>query len=387
MGCDEKKILVNGITLDGIALAGGNLVPLLSKINTWQSLGFRVSVFSNVQLKNRIDSLKMIEEYEFIECKYSKMVSNRIAFIGESLKRNLFALPFLRKLKGNYDVIYSISSVLDLILLPWALKSIDEKIKFVAVFDNKVSLEGSGPFLIRFLAWVFYQFSLFFLKKADKIFTVSRELEKYLIAKGFEGGKIEVVGNGLQVKLITEAQKSDQYNVDALFMGRICSAKGIYDALEVLSIVKKTYPDFQFAVMGVGDIDEERRFKKRVKEMNLLNNVRFMGYQMGVEKFTILKSSKCFWFLSESESFGQSLLEAVSCGIPAIAYDLRSYGGIYVNDEVFVVKKNDVRAVAKKVLEIFRDNNFENSAGRLLAEKFSWEKIARKELQLIMGAG
>ena len=109
-----------------------------------------------------------------------------------------------------------------------------------------------------------------------------------------------------------------------------------------------------------------------------------LGYLEGLEKFNILKSSKCFLFLSESESFGQSLLEAISCGIPAIAYDLQAYKEIYLNNEVFIVKKNDVKAAAEKILEIFREKKFENTAGKLLANKFGWEKFARKEFEAMI---
>ena len=41
---------------------------------------------------------------------------------------------------------------------------------------------------------------------------------------------------------------------------------------------------------------------------------------------------------------------------------------------------------AKKILEIFREKNFENAAGKLLVDKFGWEKFARKEFEAIMEA-
>ena len=185
--------------------------------------------------------------------------------------------------------------------------------------------------------------------------------------------------------MIQKARKGNKYNFDAIFIGRIHPSKGIYDALAVLSVVKKNYPNFQFAVMGRGDVNEERKFFNKIHELSLSGNVEILGYLEGLEKFNILKSSKCFLFLSESESFGQSLLEAVTCGLPAIAYDLTPYREIYRNDEVFFVKRNDIEAVAKKVLEIFREGKFETVAGKFLLEKFCWEKIASQEFQAFSG--
>jgi len=381
----SKKILINGITLDGIGLNHSNLIPLLHKIKVWQSLGCHISIFSNSPLKKKIDSYGIINSYEFIELKYSELVDNRISFVLESLKRNLIAFACVGKLKNKYDVVYSISSVLDLVLFPWFLKLIDKRICLITVFDNKVNWRGSGSLLIRLLNWVFFHVSLFLIKKADKIFTVSYGLQAYLVAKGFEALKIGVTGNAVQSDLIHKAKKGNKYNFDAIFIGRIHPSKGIYDALAVLSVVKKIYPNFQFAVMGRGDVNEERKFFNKIHELSLSRNVEILGYLEGLEKFNILKSSKCFLFLSESESFGQSLLEAVTCGLPAIAYDLKPYREIYRNDEVFFVKRNDIEAVTKKVLEIFREGKFENVAGKFLLEKFCWEKIAKQEFQAFSG--
>ena len=100
----------------------------------------------------------------------------------------------------------------------------------------------------------------------------------------------------------------------------------------------------------------------------------------GLEKFNILKSSKCFLFLSESESFGQSLLEAISCGIPAIAYDLQAYKEIYRNNEVFIVKKNDVKV-------FLEDNNckYEYFEKDILAKKVATLITQQKIIGLFHG--
>ena len=108
--------------------------------------------------------------------------------------------------------------------------------------------------------------------------------------------------------------------------------------------------------------------------------MKFLGYKTGLEKFNIFKSSKCFLFLSESESFGIALLEAVCCGLPAFVYNLSPYKHIYKNNEVIISKKHDYKSVAEKVIQLFENKNFENKKGKLLVNKYSWDKIAKIEL-------
>lgn len=379
-----KKILANCITFDGISLEGGNLLPLLSKLKTWQSLGCKIAVFGGSPLKQRIASLNVVKTHDFIALKNAKLVNNRLSFIIEAFKRNLIALFYLYKFQDKYDAVYSISSVLDLLIFSYALKLRDKKIKMVAVFDNTVSFSDSpGNPVIRLLACLFFQISLILLRKADRIFAISQSLKNFLVKKGFEENQIIVTGNAVESDLINQAQKDDSYHIDALFIGRICEAKGIYDMLDVLNVVREKYPDFQLALMGKGDSVAENRFKEKIHEMRLEKNIQFLGYKVGLEKFNIIKSSRCFWFLSWSESFGISLLEAVCSGLPAFVYDLEPYKNIYKNNEVFVFPKSDRLAVASKVIEVFDKKDFENKAGRLLLPKYRWDKIAEMELSAI----
>jgi len=139
------------------------------------------------------------------------------------------------------------------------------------------------------------------------------------------------------------------------------------------------------AIMGEGDEVTEKQFKKKIKEMGLENNVEFLGFRSGIEKFNILKSAKCFWFLSvsESESFGVALLEAVVSGIPAFAYDLPQFRWLYPDGEVNILPKGDYEMVAKKVIKLFESGNFRNIKGEKLLGKYSWEKAAKVEYEAI----
>ncbi len=368
------RILINGATLEG-----GNIIPLLLKIKTWQNKHSEIFVIGNKDLKRQIKRLNILEKgCQFMELSGTRKIKGKFYLIFEGLRRN-FKLIKTAKNYRNFDVVYSISSVLDLILFPFFLKITSKKTKWVTVFDNKVPLTDPGNKVVRFLAWMFFYLSLMLLRRADFIFVISEDLKDYLIQKGFDKEKIILTGNAIEADLIKKAKRDKRYNIDALFIGRINEAKGIYDMLDVLELVKKKYPNFQLAIMGKGDMTTEKRYKKEVKNRELGENVRFLGYKTGLEKFNIIKSSKTFLFLSKRESFGIALLEAVCSGIPALAYDLRQYENIYKNNEVIVFKKGDYESVAKKMIQLFNRKNFKNKEGELLIGKYNWNKIAKIE--------
>ncbi|PIS15699.1 hypothetical protein COT62_02360 [Candidatus Roizmanbacteria bacterium CG09_land_8_20_14_0_10_41_9] len=378
------KILINGISEDG----GHYQVPWMLKFKRFFELGWSITFFGNRRYRDKLWCYPFFKKYRygFIELKHTSPIPNhKFRFMVELLRRNIVSFFYVFSIRNQYDVVYSPASVLDLILFPYVLKKIDKRIKWVAVFDNIVPLRDPGNKLTRFLAWLFFRISLVLLKDADLVFAISPDLKVFLLESGFQKNKVVVTGNGLDVDLLKLAKKEADWNMDALYVGRINETKGIYDLLGVLQIVKKTYPHFQLGIMGNGDEITQRQFKRKIREMELEKNTQLLGYVTGGKKFNMIKSSKCFLFLSKSksESFGVALLEAVCLGLPAIAYDLPSYKNIYKHKEIFTFKVGDTQSVAGKIIEIFREKKFTNNKGKLLQKKYSWKKIADMEFHSI----
>ncbi|MGI6278824.1 MAG: glycosyltransferase [Patescibacteria group bacterium] len=373
------KILINGPTLEN-----ANLVPLLKKIAYWQKKqpDVNITIVGDEKLKQQIQALNIIKKpYHFYDLPTTKNIDNRLRLMVEGLKRNFWLITNYQKFT-DFEVVYSISSVLDLVIFPYFLKKKNPKIIWVTNFDNLVPITDPGNKLIRFLAWLFFQISLRMIKKADIIFTISPELVSFLTKKGIDKEKIVLGSYGVEAELIKKAKRGKNYLYDALFVGRINETKGIYDMLKVLSIIKKKIPHFKLAIMGQALGKTKDQFCQAINKKSLEKNVVFLGFKSGLEKFTIFKNSRCFWFLSksESESFGIALMEAVCSGLPAFTYNLPIYDRLYKNGEIISSPKGDYQTVAKKVLALFKKGDFSNRSGERLLKKYSWDQVAQTEL-------
>ncbi len=360
-------------------------IPRLLKFKELEALGCELHIFSGKFLRKIKLAGKDI--YSFNETipefkSYPEIKWTKMKFMLFALKMNVRSLFYIRKIiKSEFDVIYSPAGMLDLVLFPRIIKLFSRKIVWTNSLDNIVPFSDPGNRFIRFLAWIFFQVSVFMLRKADVVFVPTEEIKDYLLKRKFPPGKLVRTGFAVENYMIEKARKNEDWKIDALFVGRINETKGIYDMLKVLELLVEKYPHFQFAIMGAGDVATEKKFKSRINEMNLLKNVLFLGFKTGQEKYNIIKSAKCFWFLSvsESESFGMALLEAVCSGVPAFAYKLPQFSWLYPNGEIDVSPKGDWKMVAEKVLKLFESGNFENEKGKLLLGKFSWKKIAEME--------
>lgn len=131
--------------------------------------------------------------------------------------------------------------------------------------------------------------------------------------------KIVVLKNG--VKIQNESHK-DYNNNDILFLGKICKEKGMNELLYALSDLVPLYPNLKLYIGGIGSDDY---FSKLCNELNIQNNVVFLGWITGEEKTKYLKSSSIFVLPSHTEGLPVSLLEAMSYGCACIT---TSVGGI-----------------------------------------------------------
>jgi len=369
-----QKILINDIGF----LHGNNRIPIILKIKYWQKKGIGVAILTTEEAEEFYE--KELQDIDYIIIPLSSNPSSRYGLIFEYLKRNFLTLFIIPKVVSRYTTIYSISSVLDMLIFPYIIKSLKNKIRWCVVFDNTVVYKlNEGINTVNLLAYMFFNISLLLLRKADNIFAISEELKEFLINKKFPANVVVLTGNAVEADKINICKKIPKLKIDALYVGRINEAKGIYDLLGVVKIVKRKYKNFKLAIVGSGDNKSEDLFKNKILEEGLSKNVDLMGNKVGVAKFNIFKSSKIFLFLSQNESFGVAVLEAVCCGLVTVVYDILPFRKLYRNNEVVTAPVGDYNKVALEVLNIFKKGKFQNTSGTLLLKKYSWDSIAEIE--------
>jgi L-malate glycosyltransferase len=126
------------------------------------------------------------------------------------------------------------------------------------------------------------------------------------------------------------------------------AVKRVKDVVYAFDLARKKVPS---KLLLVGDGPEMTVVCSLVKELGLEDLVLFLGKQDNLEE--LYSISDLILLLSEKESFGLVLLEAMACGVPAIGTDI---GGIpeVIEDGVtgYICELGDVRAVAEKAIEL-----------------------------------
>jgi N-acetyl-alpha-D-glucosaminyl L-malate synthase BshA len=105
----------------------------------------------------------------------------------------------------------------------------------------------------------------------------------------------------------------------------------------------------------VGDGPEMTFVSKLVRELGLTDKVLFLGKQDNLEELYSL--SDLMLLLSEKESFGLVLLEAMACGVPCIGTDTGGIPEVIIEGETgYICNIGDIETISFRAIQLLSDD-------------------------------
>jgi glycosyltransferase involved in cell wall biosynthesis len=150
------------------------------------------------------------------------------------------------------------------------------------------------------------------------------------------------------------------------FFGRIHPDKGVVAAIEAARRA-----DVPLRIAGI--VQDEKYFEKEVAPLLDGDRVQFVGSVRAEDRSTFLGGAQALLHLVNfDEPFGLSVVEAMACGTPVIAFDRGSMGELIIEGTTGTLVA-DVASAAEAVKTISR---FDRAAVRTLAvRRFSSERM------------
>lgn len=130
----------------------------------------------------------------------------------------------------------------------------------------------------------------------------------------FEPHKSVIINNPIALPFVEEAPKGRNKKVRFITVGRLSEEKG---QLRVLEVLKSADFDFEYLLIGTGPLRE--KIEGYINTSQLTDKVVMISQTKEIKKH--LAESDFFLQGSYVEGFPNALLEAVSSGVPCIAFD------------------------------------------------------------------
>ena len=235
----------------------------------------------------------------------------------------------------------------------------------------------------------FHPIVKFSLEKSDALTAVS----KYLADKttqNFNSNKhIEIIPNFIDVDVYQRGEFSHLKKQIApngekilIHISNFRPVKRVPDTVRIFSEIAKQMPS---KLILVGDGPDRAETEALCRELDLCGKVKFLGKQTSLVE--LLSISDIFLLPSQSESFGLSALEAMSCGVPVIGSNIGGIPEVVAHGETgFVAEFGDTHRMAKYAIELLDNSKkwdvFSNNARQRTLELFNSDLIVNQYEEL-----
>jgi len=279
---------------------------------------------------------------------------------------------------GRYDVVVAASHYVDDVLPAVYVLRKNPSCKFVAYHHLGLASAPGRLFSLRRANNVI---SVELLRKyANLIFVMNPSTKGSLISHRVEESKILLTNNGVDKITSTADLKTPVF--EACFVGRLEKDKGVFDLVAIWKDVSALIPTAKLAIIGDGS--EKNHLIDLIKKEQLQERITLCGY-LGDERFEIMRKSKLFLLPSYLEAWPITIVEAMSCGLPVIVYDLPELRALW-GSNVSHVPKGDKVSFTKAVVGLLQNPELRSELSRRGLKQstgYLWANIARYEADAI----
>ncbi|MFX0075248.1 MAG: glycosyltransferase family 4 protein [Candidatus Hermodarchaeota archaeon] len=295
--------------------------------------------------------------------------------------------PFLRKL--DFDIIFSGNS-------SWILP-----LNFILskMFKKKMVTIAYG---LDFLVHSRFSLRTYYFRNTEKIIVITKQtknLIKQIHHLGDDQVKVIYVGVNLEDLKVTNTKEElkKEFNIPIdnkilLSVGRHVERKNFGLVIRALGELKKARPDLKIKYYLVGEGPETVNLKSLSKNLNLEEDVKFLGNCDINTRNKFYKMADIFLMPSitkktDIEGFGIVFLEANYFKVPTIGSKTGGIVEAIVDGKTgFLVNQNDLGELVEKILTLIENEemrkNFGENGYKRVVKEFQWTNIVEDYIEL-----
>ncbi|HPY87560.1 MAG TPA: glycosyltransferase [Spirochaetota bacterium] len=262
------------------------------------------------------------------------------------------------------------------------------KVKAVGVYHTDFTLQSKEILNDDTVVNLIERYTKWFYSAMDAIEVPTNEYINVLTERGFDKNKMEIFKRGIDWSMFSPNKKAGENFLEKnsikkgfnlLFTGRISKDKNLDFLMEVYKEVLRDNKETNLIIAGNGPY-----LPKLKNKMKDYKRVYFIGEIKRENLPEVYSGADLFVFPSNTDTYGMSVLEAQSCGLPALVSDIGGPKEIIVNYVTgYVVESNDVKHWRKKIINMIKLHDYSPDlydkicadSRRNAIENYNWDSI------------
>jgi glycosyltransferase involved in cell wall biosynthesis len=297
-----------------------------------------------------------------------------------------FKLFVMRK---SYDLVHFHGAGVPLIicipLLILLRKKIVAKVLASRLGNEAGALRGRYFLMGNIMAYI--------VTKVDSFIAISQEIADGLKNDGVHTEKIVNIPNFIDTEKFYPVSSQKRHifkdvlslNKEKIinFTGRIVERKGVEILVRAFAKNRGLLISSNLIIVGIGP--EESKIRNLLVELDIADNVRFIGQVANVEE--LYQLSDIFVLPSYAEGMPNALLEAMACGLPVIASRIGGVVDVVEEGKTGILfEPGNVAELSSALKRLLEDGALRRKLGaearKTIIEKFSIDKVAYEYIGL-----
>ena len=167
-----------------------------------------------------------------------------------------------------------------------------------------------------------------------------------------------------------------------LFVGSLLPRRQIKSVIQALGQLPARY---HLVVAGESDPNRQHALREMARNWKIADRVHLLGHVSDADLETLYQHTRALVSPSTYEGFGLPVLEALTRGVPVIAWDIPVMREV-VGTAGRLIKIGDLDALAQAMLQLAADTPQREAlrqAGKEQAQKYSWRRSAQLFLAVL----
>ncbi|MDQ3857839.1 MAG: glycosyltransferase family 4 protein [Actinomycetota bacterium] len=222
------------------------------------------------------------------------------------------------------------------------------------------------------------------LRRATEILTVSEHLRELVLAHfpDADPNRVHVAPLGTPTQLVMRARdrRGAAEGTNVLVVSTLRPYKRVDQAVEAFAEATRGLGDSVLRIAGPARPAEREPLEQLADQLGVGGRVLFLGNLSHAALADLYAGADALLFLSEIESFGLPILEAMAIGVPVIAKPIGALKEVGGNAPIWVPRDADAAAIGATLRRVLASEDLRDRharAGRAQAARFDWQGAAR----------
>lgn len=309
---------------------------------------------------------------------YYKKVKNKLPVISQIVKRK----KMIAALESGYKKITDVAGSVDLIQLnvtmPAGVGALHLSKKYNLPYVVNEGWSGYYPEDGNYKGFLLKHFTKKILKTAKVIMPVSEGLQKAMLRHDLPGN-YEVVPNVVDELLFKPQSGPAHLSIRFLHISSLNDTEK--NVSGIIRAFSKAYLNNQNIELNIiGDGEDIQKLRRSVHDLKLEDKIRFKGRVFGQQLVDEINANDALVMFSNYETFGITIIEALSCGKPVITARSGGIAELITPGLGLVVNRKDEMALTEALLTFAKEKKKYDPAllRKFVTDRFTLTRVGEQ---------